>query len=149
MELTLKRDESGAHSTLGELYIGDKLECFSLEDMVRVDDPATSADEGKKVYGQTAIPAGRYEIIITYSNRFGADMPLLLNVPGFHGIRIHSGNTDADTLGCILVGVAWHAESLRDSKVAYNRLFDALLKARQTGEQVWITIENADETSEI
>lgn len=149
MNLTLQRDPSGASCTIGELSVDGKLECFTLEDVVRCDNPATPADEGQKVYGQTAIPAGRYKVIITFSNRFGVDMPILLDVPGFTGIRIHPGNTDADTLGCILVGQAKHIEQISRSRPAYNKLYEKIETALDAGEEVWIEIRNPDETAEI
>lgn len=69
----------------------------------------------RKVYGETAIPAGTYQVRMTYSNRFKRIMPEVLNVPGFSGIRIHSGNTAKDSLGCILLGkndkVGWVSNS--------------------------------------
>ena len=60
--------------------------------------------KAKKIFGKTAIPTGKYEVILSYSNRFKKVMPLLLDVKGFDGVRIHGGNTDADTLGCPLIG---------------------------------------------
>lgn len=76
-----------------------------------------------KVYGQTAIPTGEYQITITYSNRFKKLMPLLNNVPGFAGIRIHTGNTDKDSDGCILVGKNKVVGKVLESKVTYQKLY--------------------------
>jgi hypothetical protein len=102
MELTLRRVWLGARQTVGQLQVGDRaVECFTLEDVVRDLGPA---GEGK-VPGQTAIPAGRYEVIVNTSRRFRRELPLLVGVPGFEGIRIHAGNTDEDTEGCVLVGL--------------------------------------------
>jgi hypothetical protein len=140
MILTLKREPSSTTCTIGDLAIDGVHECYTLEDVVRIDNPATPDDEGKKVYGRTAIPAGRYKIVIDYSQRFQCDMPRLLDVPGFIGIRIHPGNTDADTLGCILVGAVKLTEMISESRVAYNRLFDKLVQARNTGEELWIDV---------
>jgi hypothetical protein len=135
MELRLEREPSGASCTLGELFVGDELECFTLEDVVR---------DGPKVPGETAIPAGRYQVIITFSNRFQCDMPILLDVPGFTGVRIHPGNTDADTEGCILVGRARHGEALLASRKAYTALYAKIETALDAGDDVWITIANAE-----
>ena len=87
--------------------------CDTLEDMVR---------SVPKVPGKTAIPAGRYKLIMSYSNRFKKVMPQLLDVPGFDGIRIHSGNTAADTEGCILVGKKDGAGHISKSRDTYNIL---------------------------
>ena len=94
MEITLKRVTFSPKFTIGRLEIGTTT-IWTLEDPVR---------KGPKVYGQTAIPAGRYDVIWNVSNRFKRVMPLLLNVPGFEGIRIHTGNTVDHTEGCILLG---------------------------------------------
>lgn len=135
MEMTLKRVSFLTRGTEGELYIDGKRECFTLEDRYR---------EGIKVYGQTCIPNGRYQVVITYSNRFRRPMPLLLKVPGFDGIRIHTGNKPEDTEGCILVGQdpssltdAWIGKSVP----AYDALFAKIEDAIARGEQVWLTIE--------
>ena len=92
--LNLKRTYPKENYTIGELYIEGEYFCDTLEDTVR--------DE--KIAGQTAIPYGKYEIIVNRSPRFKRDLPLLLEVPNFEGIRIHRGNTAKDTSGCILVG---------------------------------------------
>jgi hypothetical protein len=149
VNLVLQRETAGASATMGELSVEGKLECFTLEDVVRVDDPTTPPDEGKKVYGATAIPAGRYRVDITFSNRFGCEMPILLDVPGFTGVRIHPGNTDADTEGCILVGQAQHGESLHGSRVAYNALMPKIKSTLDAGEEVWIDVRNPNESAEI
>ena len=94
MEITLKRVTFSPKFTIGRLEIGTTT-IWTLEDPVR---------KGPKVYGQTAIPAGRYDVIWNVSNRFRKLMPILLNVPGFEGIRIHTGNTVDHTEGCILLG---------------------------------------------
>src|SRR5688572_32439107 len=104
MELLLARKWFSPHATVGELFVAGRYQCYSLEDYVRVDDPATVADEGVKVYGKTAIPEGRYRLSINYSRRFNMVLPILHDVPGFTGIRIHAGNDADDTEGCILVG---------------------------------------------
>ena len=83
MKLELKRLERTEKSTIGELYVNGKFECYTLEDVERKE----------KVFGETAIDKGTYQVVVTYSNAFKQNMPLLLNVPKFQGIRIHSGNT--------------------------------------------------------
>ena len=113
MKLLLMRKWYTDKSTIGELFINDIFQCFTLEDKVR----------DIKIPGRTAIFAGTFKIKITFSNRFQKDMPLLLDVPYFSGIRIHSGNTDEDTSGCILVGDIRKKDFIGNSRVAYKRLF--------------------------
>ena len=79
---------------IGELSIDGIFFCYTLEDIERA----------VKVYGKTCIPKGSYNVITDYSTRFKKELPHILNVPNFDGVRIHGGNTDVDTLGCILVG---------------------------------------------
>ena len=103
----LVREEFTTESTVGKLYfrLSDRDSwtwlCWTLEDVVREipGQPVTAW----KVKRETAIPRGTYPIRVTRSNRFGVDLPLLLDVPGFDGVRIHGGNSAADTEGCILV----------------------------------------------
>ena len=104
MNIVLKRIALRDTYTIGKLYIDGKYICDTVEDKVRDINKNGKFDEGeKKVYGQTAIPYGTYEVKWTYSPRFKKYMPEILNVPSFSGIRIHSGNTAADSLGCIIV----------------------------------------------
>lgn len=121
MRLTLDRTLYEKDATVGDLFIDGEWECHSLEDQVR---------DGPKVPGQTAIPTGVYEVLITMSPRFKRRLPLLINVPGFDGIRIHPGNTHEDTEGCLLVGerVIRHEGMpfLTHSRAAFDKLFAKL-----------------------
>lgn len=125
MKIEIKRNKSIAGTTIGRLYIDGKFECYTLEDQVR---PA-----GEKVYGKTAIPAGTYKVIINRSNRFKRNLPLLLNVPNFEGVRIHPGNSKENTEGCILPGLSVRADQqwVSNSRVAFERLFSKMLSAEQ------------------
>lgn len=98
MKLTLKRTYKAPNYTIGHLYIDGQYFCDTLEDTVR------DLIREKKIPGQTAIPAGTYHVLVTYSPKFKRKLPILVNVPMFTGIRIHRGNTAKDTEGCILVG---------------------------------------------
>ena len=121
MLIEVKRFEFKDTYTVGKMYIDNIYECYTLEDVVR---------KGAKVNGQTAIPTGTYNLIINHSNRFNRDLPLLENVPNFTGVRIHSGNTSANTEGCILVGTTWSGKDfIGNSRVAFNKLFDKLKTA--------------------
>lgn len=122
MLLQLTRKWLTDRSTIGELTIEGAFECYTLEDKVR--------DE--KVKGETAIPAGTYEIAVTFSNKFQKYLPLLMNVPNFEGVRIHSGNCPEDTEGCILVGQTKGEDFVGNSRDAFNSLFDKIQDAVQS-----------------
>lgn len=117
--LVLKRQFYTDTSTIGQLYFDGEKECLTLEDTVR---------KGEKIYGKTAIPAGTYEIAFNYSPHLKMFIPLLLDVPNFTKIRIHSGNTPADTEGCILVGKSKSDDdkSIFESRLALSALMQKL-----------------------
>jgi len=119
MELTLKRTELKEGFTLGELFIDNAFFCYTVEDKVRKE----------KIKAITAIPYGYYKVIINVSNRFKKRMPLLIDVPFFEGVRIHSGNTALDTEGCILVGMVRTENGVGMSRVAFMKLMERLEKA--------------------
>lgn len=129
MNLKLVRRTLTEQSTIGTLSINGVFECFTLEDRVR---PV-------KIHGATAIPAGIYEVAITFSDRFRKPLPLLLNVPNFAGIRIHPGNTAEDTEGCILVGTTERKDFIGNSRVAFKALFTKLDAALRR-EKVFIEV---------
>lgn len=105
MELILNRKYKKEDYCIGELYINGKFYCNILEDPVRDINKNGTFDCGEfKISGHTAIPYGRYEIKVTYSPRFKRKLPLLLDVKHFEGIRIHRGNTNKDTSGCLIPG---------------------------------------------
>lgn len=127
-EIVLNRQIYTDQSTIGQITYGDKKTLWTLEDRVRdknFDGDLDDAGE-TKIKHETAIPAGRYKVIVTYSNRFKKPLPLLVNVKGFEGIRIHSGNTKADTSGCILVGLTKGDNAVYSSRDAFKLLFDYL-----------------------
>lgn len=108
MKLTLKRTDFTDNSTIGELFIDGAFFCYTIEDKVRE----------VKIKGVTAIPTGTYKVIVNMSNRFKKLMPLLLDVPNFEGVRIHAGNTSADTEGCLILGYSKSANFVGNSKKA-------------------------------
>lgn len=126
MNITLTRKEFTDKSTIGELFIDGKFECFVLEDKDR---KLETAGGKAKVYGLTAIPRGKYSVVITYSNRFKQLMPLLMNVPYFEGIRIHKGNVAEHSHGCLLVGNTKSKDFVGGSAIAYDRIFKKLSAA--------------------
>ena len=125
MKIVLNRDIKSVNSTTGKLSIDGEFQCFVLEDEDRGLNSSMSLEEiiAKKVPGQTCIPQGEYKVIITHSNRFNRDLPLLVNVPGYDGIRIHPGNTAADTEGCLLPGEARSVDTVLNSRSAWQKLF--------------------------
>lgn len=135
MNLKVVRKEFTDLTTIGELSINGVFECFTLEDKVR----DLKADGSGKIYGKTAIGKGKYEVALTYSDRFKQMMPLLLKVPFFDGIRIHPGNKNEDTHGCLLVGTTKSKDFISNSKIAYQKLFDKLKSVSKT-EKIFIEI---------
>lgn len=144
MELTLNRKLKLENKTIGELLVNNKKFCDTLEDKVRLSWSLLPFRQllGIKIWGKTAIPEGRYEIVITYSERFKRRLPLLLKVPQFESIRIHGGNTELDTEGCLLIGkldtktnTIYGAKSLG----LLDKLMAILEPASKTG-KIFITI---------
>lgn len=137
MELKLVREVKVA-GTPGILYVDGKQVCWTLEDPVR-EVPGRPVSEWK-VQDKTAIPAGRYRVLVTMSPRFKKRLPLLLDVPGFSGVRIHSGNTTEHTEGCILVGLTRHGLTVGNSRAAMAILQPMIEAAIQRNEDVFITV---------
>lgn len=127
MKLLLKRLHKTDNSTVGELYVDGKFECYTLEDKERE----------VKIKCETAIPKGEYKVIINLSNRFKILLPLLISVPNFEGVRIHPGNTNHDTEGCILVGTTRSKDFIGSSRIAFKKLFEKMKKAKD----ITLTIE--------
>lgn len=134
MKIKVVRNVRGQNSTIGSLYVNGMWQCFTLEDLVR---------SGPKVYGETAIPAGTYTVVISYSPHFKRDLPLLQDVPNYEGVRIHPGNIAADTLGCILVGRAKGVDRIYNSVDAFNDLYPKILEAWSRKEEITLEIQNA------
>jgi len=142
MELTLKRETFTEESTIGSLSIDGKFECFILEDKDRglTDAMPLSEIVAHKVYGVTAIPYGRYEVDWTLSNRFKIFMPIIKNVKGYEGIRIHKGNTAVDSLGCLICGTRKKNNMVTESTMATKKLYDKIEAAKKSGQKIFITI---------
>ena len=120
MKIEVKRLHRTSNSTIGELTIDGKFECYTLEDVER----------DIKIKGETAIAKGTYKVIINQSNRFKRLLPLLINVPNFEGVRIHAGNSNHDTEGCILVGQNRSLDYITKSRKAFDSLFTKMQKAK-------------------
>ena len=139
MKLILKRIALRPTYTIGRLYVDGNCFCDTLEDTVKDLNKNGKFDNGeKKVYAKTAIPYGTYEIKWTYSPRFKKYTPQLMNVPSFEGIRIHAGNTSADTEGCILLGENKQVGEVLNSRATINKFYPLIKKACSNGK---VTIE--------
>ncbi len=130
MELTLIRQPAVGDCLFGALSVNGVTECVTLEDRADV------------------IPAGRYEVQVTFSQRFQTRLPILLDVPGRSGIRLHAGNFLCDTSGCILVGRVQMKDWLRDSVKALQHLLPQLAAAEAAGERIWIHMLDHEESLE-
>lgn len=143
MKLKVNRIYRGLDYTIGRLYINDEYYSDVLEDADRglSDDMDLETIQALKKPNITAIPTGTYKVLITYSPRFKQRMPILMNVKGFDGIRIHSGNTHKDTSGCLLVGENKEKGKVLNSKITYTKLFNIINDALENNDEVTITIE--------
>ena len=140
MRIVLLRIANRPTYCIGKLYIDGVYFCDTIEDTDRgLDDKMTEAEIlKKKVKGQTAIPTGVYPVYITWSPKYKKPMPLIENVKGYSGIRIHSGNTAKDTEGCLLVGKNKEVGKVLESRKTYNALFQIL---NTTDERIIIDIQ--------
>ena len=142
MELRLERKYRNNNYCIDKLYINGKYFSDVLEDPDRGLTDTMSLEEIKKIKikGNTCIPYGTYNITITYSPRFKKNLPLLNNVKGFDGIRIHSGNKHQDTEGCLLPGFNKVKGQVIDSRVTTDKLIAQIQQVLNKGEKVTITI---------
>jgi GH24 family phage-related lysozyme (muramidase) len=138
MKINVIRKEYTPKSTIGELYVDGKFECYTLEDRIRA----------LKVPGTTAIPSGNFEVVVTWSNRFKRPLPLLMNVPNYEGVRIHTGNKHEDTEGCLLVGKTKQRDFVGGSKDAFTELLPKIQEALQR-EKVFLDIVQENAPSEL
>ena len=134
MNIELNRITRKLSYTIGRLFVDGEYFCDTLEDRCR------DLDKEEKVMNETAIPEGTYEVIVNVSARFKRKLPLLLDVPHFSGIRIHRGNTDKDTSGCILVGENKQPGRVINSTLYELRLTEMVEKAMLTGEKITIRV---------
>ena len=134
MRLQLERKTYTDTSTIGELSIDGKFFCYTLEDAVRA--------PGVKIPGRTAIPSGAYEVKLTWSPRFQKVMPLVDGVVNYSGVRIHPGNTDKDTEGCILVGKTKSDNFIGESRDAFADLFPILDEACKDCQTITLVIHD-------
>lgn len=130
MKIFVDRKYKKEKYTIGKMYIDGEYFCDTLEDTVR--------PKGVKIYGETAIPASTYKVVLSYSPKFKRVLPEVLSVPMFTGIRIHRGNYPADTLGCILVGKNKIVGGLTESADTEIKLMEKLKRTTE----IWLTIQD-------
>ena len=142
MEFKVNRTYLGEKYTIGKFFINGEYFCDTLEDKVRdFNKDGDLLDEGEtKIYGDTAIPYGRYKVIYTFSPHFGKKLPRLVGVKHFDGILIHAGNTDRDTNGCILVGYNKVKGRVINSTICMKKIIEIMEDCTANKEEVWITI---------
>ena len=154
MELKLKRKYKKETYTIGNLYVDGEWFCNTLEDKDRGLKSSMSLEEINKikVYAETAIPAGRYKVIMDvvspkynkvkwYKDNFGGRMPRLENVKGFSGILIHSGTTAVDSAGCIIVGLNKKKGNVLESRATFTKLWKILEEAYKSKKTIYLTIK--------
>ena len=132
MRITLVRIANRPTYCIGKLYVDGKYFCDTIEDTDRGLDDLMDVNEilARKIKGETAIPTGIYEVTITYSPKYKKMMPLVNNVKGYSGIRIHSGNTAKDTEGCLIVGKNKEVGKVLESRATYNALYKRLVSTK-------------------
>ncbi len=143
MELTLHRVKFYPNRTNGQMYVNGEFFCFTLEDTVR--EVEGKPVESWKIKDETAIPVGKYKVTLEVSGKFGPDTMTINRVPGFQYIRMHSGNTENDTEGCIILGYKLADNGIIQSgttRPAVADLKQVIRKALDAGEDCWITITN-------
>ena len=141
MNLTLKRLNLTPNYTEGELYVNGVYFCKTLEDTNRDLNKNGQFDNNeKKVYGETCIPYGKYKVILSYSPKFKRELPEILEVPNFQGIRIHRGNKISDTLGCVLCGEKVKNGYLSNSTPYEIKLVELFKQAKLRNEESFIEI---------
>lgn len=143
MEIKVDRKWKKPDYTIGNVYVDGEFLCNSLEDTDRglASKMSPAVVRKAKVHGKTAIPTGRYRVVESLSAKFRKTMPEVLRVPGFDGIRIHSGNTASDTEGCILLGKNDVVGKVTNSRYWTSILYAKIHDAVTTGHKVFITIE--------
>lgn len=152
MNITVYRKWKKATYTIGKLLVNGNAFCESLEDKDRglSDNMTEAAIKLKKVYAETAIPTGTYEVKLTFSSKFSSRrwgrkykglVPQIMNVKGFSGVRIHPANTALELEGCIAIGKNQEVGKVLQSTIYYYKLMDTyIVPASNRGEKIYITI---------
>lgn len=141
MEILLERKFFHEDCTEGNLYVDGKWFAHVIEDKVRA--KAGFWKRILKVYAETAIPYGKYPVMVTWSNRFKRQLTGIFNVPDFEGIRIHNGTSAKSSAGCPIISykIGTEPKTLLNDKSAMNDLCSMVEQAQKTG-KVFITIQD-------
>lgn len=133
MEIKLKRLYKKSDYTIGKLFLDGEYFCDTVEDCDRglTSDMTYEEIARRKVYGKTAIPTGRYTVVVTFSPKFKRNLPLLIDVKGYSGIRIHNGKDANSSLGCIIVGENKIKGGVINSKATMEKLMQRLASGRE------------------
>ena len=126
LKLLLVREIKNEKQTHGRLFKVDKdnkreFICYTLEDKERL----------VKIKGETAIPTGKYTVIVTMSPRFKKELPLIINVPNFNGVRFHGGNNENDSEGCLLLGMVRHSNAISNCAPAVALVTKMIKEAKE------------------
>lgn len=143
MVIRIDRQWKKAEYTISRVFInGNYYGCNALEDTDRGLLQAMQITElqRRKIKGKTAIPRGYYDVRITYSQKYKRMMPLVVDVPAFSGIRLHSGNSAKDTEGCILFGKNDKVGWISDSRYWTNKIYNEIERALNRGEKVTLIV---------
>jgi hypothetical protein len=136
LDVVLQRDIMNDSFTLGTMYVGMQHFGYTCEDTDR-----RLEDGGEKIYGQSAIPRGRYRLTTSASKRFGRVMPIVEMVPGFTGVRVHGGNTAADTEGCPLLGRVRTLGGVANCAERVQALTKLIQDTEANGDTCWLTVK--------
>ena len=142
MEIQVNRIARKDDYTIGRMSLNGEYFCDTLEDTDRGLNSTMPLDEilSKKRKGITAIPTGKYDVILTFSPKFKRVLPLLLNVPGYQFIRVHQGNQVDSTDGCLLVGENKEKGKVLNSRATLEKLMSVLLESEKCKEKISLTI---------
>lgn len=137
IKFLLQRDVCAPGFTLGRLFVDGMMYGFTCEDQ----DRKLEENPGAKIQKRTAIPRGLYRLTLSFSNRFKKVMPLIKDVPGFDGVRIHGGNDQYDTEGCPLLGKTRTADGVANCKEVNARLLERIQYEEAVGNNCWIEVQ--------
>lgn len=152
MEIKTDRKYKKETYTVSNMFVDGVWFCNVIEDRdrgLRSDQPISYIRK-VKVPSETAIPSGRYRVILSVqSAKFSKKskymwckgfLPRVMGVPGFDGILIHAGTSAADSAGCLIVGMNTEKGKVTSSMVTLKKLYEKMQAAVQAKETIWLTV---------